>query len=188
MHPGGLVLHPDAGLLGHVVGQPPQGPQRERQPQAARTAADRLHQPLAILLRYLAWSARLRRVAQALDSLGQVALEPSPNRLLAATHYLGYLPAVRPRSAASKTIWARVLRRTLRVERYRSSNAVSCSGARSGTRMGFMDSSFTHSLHPSEFICLYLARSKRTRKYSFSTLGSSPDSGSSYSSSPSTRS
>jgi hypothetical protein len=35
----GLVLDPDAGLLGHVVSQTTQCPQRERQAQAAGTAA-----------------------------------------------------------------------------------------------------------------------------------------------------
>jgi hypothetical protein len=91
VHPNGLVLDPDAGLLGHVVGQTVQRPQRERQPQAPRTATYRLHQALAIVLRHLARRARVGRIAQSLDPLSQVALEPAPYRLLALTHYLGDL-------------------------------------------------------------------------------------------------
>ena len=88
MHPDSLVLHPDASLLGHVVGQAPKRPQRERQPQAARTAPDRMHQHLTILHAHLARRSRMRLIAQAFDSLGQVALEPPPYRLLTCAHYL----------------------------------------------------------------------------------------------------
>jgi len=91
VHPDGLVLHPDAGLFGHVVGQTPKRPQRERQPQTAGTAPDGLDQPLTILRGYLARGARVRRVVQPLDPLGQVALEPAPYRLFACANDLGDL-------------------------------------------------------------------------------------------------
>src|SRR3954453_1766811 len=56
--------------------------------------------------------------------------------------------AVRRRSVASKTICARVLSRTSRVTRYRSSKSASCSGLRAGISMGFMGSSSAHKLTP----------------------------------------
>ncbi len=74
VHPDGLVLDPDAGLLGHVVGQPPQRPQRERQPQATGPPADRPEQPFLMLLGYLNRRARARNVAQPFDPLGEVEL------------------------------------------------------------------------------------------------------------------
>src|SRR5215204_317716 len=53
--------------------------------------AHRVNQLLAVLLRHLARRARMRLVAQSLDSLGQITLEPAAHRLLAGANDLGDL-------------------------------------------------------------------------------------------------
>src|SRR5215218_3766470 len=58
--------------------------------------------------------------------------------------------AVSRRSAARRTICARVLSRASRVVRYNSSKASSCSGLRVGIRIGLMGSSSAHKLIPLE--------------------------------------
>jgi hypothetical protein len=85
-------------------------------------------------------------IAQPLETLGQVALEPAAHSLLACANDLGDGRGgggQAPLGGQSKTICARLLlSRTSRVARYRSSKAASRSGPRAGISMGFIGASF----------------------------------------------
>jgi hypothetical protein len=105
-HPNGLVLHPDTGLLGHVVGQAPQRPQRERQPEAAGPPANRPEQPFLALLGRLDGRARAWDVAQPFGTFGGITLGQRRTVSSLAQTIWAIAAAVRRCSAASKTIYA----------------------------------------------------------------------------------
>ena len=76
----------DASLLGQVVGQPLQLPQRVGLVQAARAAPHGGEQMLPVGVRHGGRAPAPVLVAQALDAFGLVALEPAAHGLLALAH------------------------------------------------------------------------------------------------------
>jgi hypothetical protein len=84
-----LVAHPDTGLLSQVIGQALTGPQRVGLVQATWPLAGDKGQFRLVFVGYRRRGTRMGRIAQAIDALSQVALEPAPHRLFIGAHDFG---------------------------------------------------------------------------------------------------
>ena len=90
----------------------------------------------------------MRHIAQPLDPLGQVALEPPAHHILADADDLGDLRGGRVSLGSQKDHLGACPEPHVAVLRYRFSKAASCSGLRMGIRLGFMGFSSTHKITP----------------------------------------